>query len=221
MSRADDFYVQTNRDIFETIFAMFSMGQSVDPVTVLDQMKVRGVEKENSRQYLLELMEVTPTAANVLEYAAIVRDRALLRALAQVGDEISNMVYAGQGEADSMLEAAERKIYALSRDRDTGGLTPVASVVQRVFESISEAAARETAIPGLSTGLTDLDNAILGLNPGDLAIVAARPGMGKTSIALNIARAVGKASGKTVAFFLARDEPRTARDAPALGRGYG
>ena len=199
--RADDFYVQTNRDIFETIFAMFSIGQSVDPVTVLDQMKVRGVEKENSRQYLLELMEVTPTAANVLEYAAIVRDRALLRALAQVGDEISNMVYAGQGEADSMLEAAERKIYALSRDRDTGGLTPVASVVQRVFESISEAAARETAIPGLSTGLTDLDNAILGLNPGDLAIVAARPGMGKTSIALNIARAVGKASGKTVAFF--------------------
>ena len=77
----------------------------------------------------------------------------------------------------------------------------MASVVQRVFESISEAAARETAIPGLSTGLTDLDNAILGLNPGDLAIVAARPGMGKTSIALNIARAVGKASGKTVAFF--------------------
>ncbi len=199
--RAEDFYVQANRDIFETIFAMFSMGQTIDPVTVLEQMKVRGVQKDNSQQYLLELMEITPTAANVLEYAAIVRDRALLRALAQVGDEITNMVYAGEGEADAMLENAERKIYALSRDRDTGGLTPVASVVQRVFEAISEAADSESAIPGLSTGLGDLDNAILGLNGGDFDIIAARPGMGKTSLALNVARSVGKSSGKTVAFF--------------------
>ena len=199
--KAEDFYVQANKDIFETIFAMFSFGQTIDPVTVLDQMKVRGVFKENSQQYLLELMEITPTAANVLEYAAIVRDRALLRALAQVGEEIASSVYAGSGQADSLLESAERKIYALSRDRDTGGLTPVASVVQRVFDAISEAAASESAIPGISTGLPDLDNAILGLNGGDFALVAARPGMGKTSIALNIARHVGKASGKTVAVF--------------------
>ena len=199
--KAEDFYVQTNREIFETIFAMFSFGQTIDPVTVLDQMKARGVIKDNSRQYLLELMEITPTAANVLEYAAIIRDRALLRALAQVGDDITKMVYEGAGQADSMLEAAERKIYALSRDRDTGGLTPVASVVQRVFDAISEAAESESAIPGLSTGLPDLDNTILGLNPGDFNIIAARPGMGKTSLALNIARHVGKNSGKTVAFF--------------------
>ena len=199
--KAEDFYVQANKDIFETIFAMFSFGQTIDPVTVLDQMKVRGVFKENSQQYLLELMEITPTAANVLEYAAIVRDRALLRALAQVGEEIASSVYAGSGQADSLLESAERKIYALSRDRDTGGLTPVASVVQRVFDAISEAAASESAIPGISTGLPDLDNAILGLNGGDFALVAARPGMGKTSIALNIARHVGKTSGKTVAVF--------------------
>ena len=197
--KAEDFYVQANKDIFETIFAMFSFGQTIDPVTVLDQMKVRGVFKENSQQYLLELMEITPTAANVLEYAAIVRDRALLRALAQVGEEIASSVYAGSGQADSLLESAERKIYALRRDRDTGGLTPVASVVQRVFDAISEAAASESAIPGISTGLPDLDNAILGLNGGDFALVAARPGMGKTSIALNIARHVGKTSGKTVA----------------------
>lgn len=199
--KADDFYVQANRDIFETIFAMFSYGQTVDPVTVLDQMKVRGVQKENSPQYLTELMEITPTAANVLEYAAIVRDRALLRALAQVGEDITNMVYEGSGQADTMLENAERKIYALSRDRNTGGLTPVASVVQRVFDAISEAASNESAIPGLSTGLPDLDHAILGLNGGDFALIAARPGMGKTSIALNIARYVGKTSGKTVAVF--------------------
>ncbi len=199
--KAEDFYVQANREIFETVYAMFSYGQTIDAVTVLDQMRVRGVWKENSQQYLFELMEITPTAANVLEYAAIVRDRALLRALASVGEEITNMVYAGSGQADSMLEAAERKIYALSRDRDTGGLTPVASVVQRVFEAISEAASSESSIPGLATGLPDLDRAILGLNPGDFALIAARPGMGKTSIALNIARNIGKSSGKTVAIF--------------------
>ena len=199
--KAEDFYVQANREIFETVFAMFSYGQTIDAVTVLDQMKVRGVWKENSQQYLLELIEITPTAANVLEYAAIVRDRALLRALGAVGDEISKMVYEGSGEADEMLETAERKIYALSRDRDTGGLTPVASVVQRVFENISEAAESESAIPGLATGLPDLDRAILGLNGGDFALIAARPGMGKTSIALNIARHIGKTSGKAVAIF--------------------
>lgn len=199
--KAEDFYVQANRDIFETVFAMFSFGQTVDPVTVLDQMKSRGVLKDNSRQYLLELMQITPTAANVLEYAAIVRDRALLRALAAVGEDITNSVYSGAGQADSLLENAERKIYALSRDRDTGGLTPVASVVQRVFDAISEAAESDSAIPGEATGLGDLDRAILGLNGGDLVIIAARPGMGKTSIALNIARHVGKTSGKTVAVF--------------------
>ena len=199
--KADDFYVQANKEIFETVFSMFSFGQTVDPVTVLDGMKARGVLHDGSRQYLLDMMAVTPTAANVLEYAAIVRDRALLRALVSVGEEITNMVYSGSGQADAVLEAAERKIYALSRDRGEGGLTPVASVVQRVFEAISEAAESESSIPGLSTGLPDLDRAILGLGPGDFTIVAARPGMGKTSMALNIARSVGKTSGKTVAFF--------------------
>ena len=198
---AEDFYVQANREIFETMYSMFSFGQTVDAVTVLDQMKVRGVWKDNSRQYLVELMQLTPTAANVLEYAAIVRDRALLRALGQAGDEISSMVYSGSGEADAMLETAERKIFELSRDRNNGGLIPVASIVQRVFEEISEAAASESAIPGLATGLPDLDRMILGLNPGDFALIAARPGVGKTSIALNITRSIGKSSGKTVAFF--------------------
>ena len=199
--KADDFYVQANRDIFETVYAMFSYGQTVDPVTVLDRMKERGVWKENTRQYLLELMELTPTAANVMEYAAIVRDRALLRALAKAGEEISAMAYGGGGSAPAVLEAAERKVYALSRGQNVGGLTPVATVVQRVIEAVSEAAASDNSITGLSTGLVDLDNTILGLNGGDLDIIAARPGVGKTSLALNIARQVGKATGRTVAVF--------------------
>ena len=200
--KSADFYIQTNREIFETMFSMFSFGRTIDPVTVLGEMKVRGVYKENSsEQYLGELMEITPTAANVMEYAAIVADRALLRALAQAADEISNMVYEGGGTAESILEAAERKIFALGKDRKTGGLEPVATVVQRVYDGISEAALSENSTPGISTGIRELDGTILGMGPGDFILVASRPGMGKTSIGLNIALSAAKSTGKTVAVF--------------------
>ena len=88
--KPDEFYIKLNRDIYETMYAMFSYGQTIDPVTVLDQMRVRGVWQADSENYLAELMRVTPTAANVLEYAAIVRDRALLRRLGEAADEINN-----------------------------------------------------------------------------------------------------------------------------------
>ena len=196
-----EFYIQQNRDIFETVYAMFSYGQTIDPVTVLDQMKVRGVFREGSPEYLAELMRITPTAANVLEYAAIVRDRALLRNLAAAADEINNLVYDGSGEAENILEAAESKIYALRQGRNIGGLLPISTVVQTVYENISEAASSGRVIPGLSTGLKDLDKYILGLNKGELILIAARPAMGKTSIALNIAMDVAKHTDKTVAIF--------------------
>ena len=199
--KADEFYSKLNRDIYETVYAMFSYGQTIDPVTVLDQMKVRGVYQDNCPEYVAEVMRQTPTAANVLEYAAIVRDRALLRRLGETADEINTMVYEGAGEADAMLEAAERKIYALRQGRSVGGLVPVASVVQNVFDNLSEAAASGSRIPGLSTGLPDLDRMILGLNKGEFVLIAARPGMGKTSIALNIALYAAMNLGKTVAIF--------------------
>ena len=196
-----EFYIQQNRDIFETIYAMFSYGQTIDPITVLDQMKTRGVFRETSTAYIAELMRITPTAANVLEYAAIVSDRALLRNRATAADEINTLVYEGTGEAENMLEAAERKIYALRQGRVVGGLVPISTVVQTVYSNLSEAASSGQKIPGLSTGLNDLDRYILGLNKGELILIAARPGMGKTSIALNIAMNVAKKSGKTVAVF--------------------
>ena len=196
-----EFYIQQNRDIFETIYAMFSYGQTIDPITVLDQMKTRGVFRETSTAYIAELMRITPTAANVLEYAAIVSDRALLRNLATAADEINTLVYEGTGEAENTLEAAERKIYALRQGRVVGGLVPISTVVQTVYSNLSEAASSGQKIPGLSTGLNDLDRYILGLNKGELILIAARPGMGKTSIALNIAMNVAKKSGKTVAVF--------------------
>ena len=199
--KADEFYSKRNRDIYETMYAMFSYGQTVDPVTVLDQMKVRGVWDEGCEGYMAEVMTLTPTAANVLEYAAIVRDRALLRRLGETADEINNMLGEGSGEAEALLEAAERKIYALRQGRNVGGLTPVSAVVQTVFDEMNAAAASGNKFPGLPTGFPDLDRTILGLNNSELVLVAGRPGMGKTSIALNMALHVGMTQGKTVAIF--------------------
>ena len=199
--RGDEFYVRANRDVFETIAAMFAFGQTVDPVTVLDQMKVRGVYEDSSPSYLAEIMRVTPTSANAMEYAAIIKDRALLRSIGTVADEINTMVYEGSGEADSVLEAAESKMYALREGRGSAGLREIRHVIQNVFDTMSEAAASGSKIPGLSTGLPDLDNMILGLNKSELILIAARPGMGKTSIALNIALNVAMTQRKKVAVF--------------------
>ena len=199
--RSDEFYIKLNRDIYDTMAAMFAYGQTIDPVTVLDQMKVRGVYTDECDAYMAEVMRVTPTASNVMEYAAIVRDKALLRRLGETADEINAMVYEGSGEAENLLEAAERKIYALRQGRNVGGLMPVSSVVQNVFDELSEIAASGKKIPGLSTGLVDLDRTILGLNKSELILVAARPGMGKTSIALDMALYAAMSQRKTVAMF--------------------
>lgn len=201
-ARAEHFYNRANREIFETIFTMFNYAQTIDPVTVLEQMKERGVyHEETSRSYLLELMKMTPTAANVREYVTIIRDKALQRDLGKVAGDITNMVNEGLGGADEMLEVAERSIYALRKDRTIGGLKPVSEVIQTVYDDLNRIAQEGERLPGLATGLVDLDRQILGLNEGELILIASRPGMGKTSIAMNIAMNAAKTSGKAVAVF--------------------
>lgn len=197
-----DFYLEQNREIFETIYTMFNFSQVIDPVTVIDQMKLRGVFSEESTvNYIMQLMDITPTAANVKEYAQIVRDKALLRDLAQTAADITETVYAGQGSACEVLEAAEKKIYALRNDRSSQELEPISSILLDVYDRLSELAQSGSDIPGLSTGLRDLDKKIAGLNKSDLLLIAARPGMGKSSIALNIALSVAKNTKKTVVIF--------------------
>lgn len=196
-----DFYIKTNQDIFETIYSMFSYSMVIDPVTVLEQMRVNGTFREDvSAQYVLDLMNITPTAANVMEYAAIVRDKALLRNIAEVGSSINSMAME-DGSAMDVLEAAEKRIYALRQGRSRGGLEEISKVMITVYEQLSKAAQSKDRLPGLSTGLIDLDNFIMGLNDSDLILIASRPGMGKTSMALNIALHVAKTSGKSVAVF--------------------
>ena len=200
--RVDDFYLRQNREIYETIYSMFNYSLTIDPVTVLENMKKSGYYDENqSRGYILQLMDTTPTAANVLEYVEIIRDKTLLRRVAETAGELTALVQEGTDSGQDVLEAAEQRIYAIRQGRAAKGLTPISAVLIEVYDRLSELAASDSAIPGLSTGLKDLDRAISGLNKSDLILLAARPGMGKTSMALNILLDAGKKSGKTVAFF--------------------
>ena len=111
--RPEDFYLQQNREIYETIYTMFNFSQSIDPVTVLEKMRELGVYHDNSRDYIKQLMEITPTAANAVRYAGIVRDKAMLRGLADAGSDIVETVYAQVGSPAELLESAEKKIFRL------------------------------------------------------------------------------------------------------------
>ncbi len=201
--RPDDFYLRQNREVFETIYSMFVYSRPIDGVTVAGEMEKNGTyDDATTRPYLAQLMDVTPTSANVMEYAAIVRDKSLLRALYTAAGEISSLVQDGAGEAASILEAAEQKIYAVRRGRSAQNMTPIGVVLQGVLDHLSElSASGGKTLPGLPTGLSVLDDKTNGLNKSDLVLLAARPGMGKTSMALNMALNVARSSGKSVAVF--------------------
>ena len=201
----EDFYLRQNREIYETIYTMFNYSQTIDPVTVLDKMRelgyYRDTEQENSRDYIRQLMEITPTAANVVRYAGIVRDKAMLRGLADAASDISKTVIEQKGTPAEILESAEKKIYDLRKGERGDSLEHIGTTLHRVFDNLTELAMSDSAIPGMSTGMRDLDAKINGLNKSDLLLLAARPAMGKTAFALNLCLNVAKKYNKTVAVF--------------------
>ena len=199
--KPEDFYLQQNREIFEAVYTMFNFSETIDPVTVLDKMRQLGTHRDNSRDYVLQLMEITPTAAHAVRYANIVKDKAMLRGLGQAASDIGEMVYEGVGTPGEMLESAEKKIYALRKGERGDSLEHIGTILHKVFDNLTELSQSDSAIPGLSTGLRDLDNKINGLNKSDLLLVAARPAMGKSAFALNIGVNVAKKYNKTVAIF--------------------
>ena len=198
----EDFYLRANRDIFETIYYMFIYSRPIDGVTVAGEMERNGVYNDNTRDYLVQLMDVTPTSANVMEYVKIVLDKSLMRQVAAAAGSITAMVQEGNGDAGDMLESAEQKVYAIRRGRSAQNMVTVSMVLQDVMNHLAElTASGGKTLPGLSTGLSAVDAKINGLNKSDLLLLAARPGMGKTSMALNVALSAAKESGKTVAIF--------------------
>ena len=127
--KPDDFFLEQNREIYETIYTMFNFSETIDPVTVLDKMRALGNYHDNSRDYIMQLMEITPTAANAVRYANIVREKSMLRGLGTAATEISSLVHEQVGTPSEILEAAERKIYALRKgeSRDSLYLTTIST----------------------------------------------------------------------------------------------
>ncbi|MBP3319589.1 MAG: replicative DNA helicase, partial [Ruminiclostridium sp.] len=197
----EDFYLRTNREIYETIYTMFNFSATIDPVTVLDKMKELGLHQDNSRDYILQLMEITPTAANVKEYVRIVKDKALLRRISETAGELTALVQEEGETAQAVLDLAEQRIYGIRQGRNTQGLEPLSKILVDVFDRLQELSLSGSDVPGMATGFTDLDRTLTGLHPTELVLLAARPGMGKTSFALNILLHAGKFSGKSVVFF--------------------
>ena len=170
----EDFYLKPNRDIYETIYTMFSFSATIDPVTVLDQMKLRGVYDENTTSnYLLQLMEITPTAANVSEYIRIVKDKALLRRISETAGELTTLVQEGGETAQAVLDLAEQRIYAIRQGKSSQGLEPLSKILVDVFDRLQELSMSGSDVPGMATGFADL----------------------------NVLLHAGKFSGKSVVFF--------------------
>ncbi|WP_298171084.1 replicative DNA helicase [Acidithiobacillus sp.] len=202
---AEDFYERRHRQIFLAISAMLGAGRAVDAVTVSEWLQdheqladVGGV------QYLLMLANETPSAANVLAYARIVRERATLRDLIRVGREIAELAYRPEGrEAQSLLDEAESRVFQLAegQQRAGEGFKQLKDALPAVIDRIEAIAREKKGVTGLSTGFADLDEKTSGLHPGQLIIVAGRPSMGKTSFAMNIAEYVACNEGKPVAVF--------------------
>jgi replicative DNA helicase len=199
--RPADFYLQQNREIYEAIYSMFSLSQTIDPVTVLDKMRELGVYHDNSRQYVRDLMEITPTAANATHYAGIVAEKAMLRGLGDAAQNISKKVASQVGTPMEIQEYAERLIYDLRKGERGDSLEHIGVTMHKVFDHLKLMSESDSAIPGMSTGLKDLDRTINGLNNSDLLLIAARPAMGKSAFALNLALNVAKKYKKTVAIF--------------------
>ena len=198
----EDFYLQANRDIYNTMYRMFNFSAVIDPVTVLDEMKLAGVFDENtSRSYILQLMDVTPTSANVMEYVRIVKDKSLLRQIYNTAGELTELVREGGETASHVLDLAEQRIYSIRQGRNSQGLEPLSAILVDVFQHLQELSEAGSEVPGLASGFIDLDRTLTGIHPSELVLLAARPGMGKTSFALNVLLHAGKFSGKTVVFF--------------------
>ncbi len=190
----DDFYRADHRTIFRAIIELLNDSKPADVLTVSESLKQHGeLEKIGGIAYLQQLAQSTASAANIRRYAEIVRERAIMRMLAESATEIADSAYAPQGkEAKQLLDEAEKKILAIGEagGRNNKALVPISQLLGEVMARIDELHRNPSAVTGVATGFTDLDDMTAGLQPGDLIIVAGRPSMGKTAFSLNMAENV-------------------------------
>ncbi|MDH3225844.1 MAG: replicative DNA helicase [Thermoleophilia bacterium] len=202
MVSAGDFYKEAHRRIYEAIGELFNTGQPVEPLTVIEQLtKMGDLEGAGGRMGVLGVMESPYISASFKTYADIVRDTATQRRLLQVGQHIEGLVAQREGETTQMLQSAEDLIYELSQSRVRGDFRGAHELVIESMERLTEASERGSEITGLPTGFVDFDRLTGGMRPANLVVVAARPSMGKTALALGIAEHVSLKQEGTVAIF--------------------
>ena len=186
--RPDDFYREAHRVIFEVVVHLANKGEPVDLITVSEELKQRGMlDKVGGVAYLTQLVNFVPTAANVEHYANIVAEKSLLRSIISVATNIVKMGYEGTEEVDVILDRAEKEIFEISQKRNIKGFVNLRSILVETFERIEKLYESKGGVTGLPTGYSDFDRMTAGLQPSDLIILAARPSMGKTTFALNLA----------------------------------
>ncbi len=203
MITEDDFSIEEHRQIFVTMRSMFMQSKEIDIITLVNNLVEDGVYNETGgKEYIMLLAKIVPTAANIKDYAKIVKDKALLRKLINACDEISGVAYSEQGKAEDTVDMAEQKIFDIAEKRSSKEFRHIRDIMKGVYsdlELISEN--NGEIITGAKTGFSGLDRVLVQLGKGDLVLVGARPGMGKTSFAMNIAVNVAKQTKKTVCIF--------------------
>ena len=200
---ADCFHKEQHKKMFGILLSMFSSGETMDFITILDRVRSEKVfeSDEQAKLYLTQLVQIVPTSKNVDEYAKIVREKYYLRRLISVSSDIRSKASEGM-EAKRLLDHAEQQIYEIRQGRDSTGLVHISDVIVKTYDNLQVVAKNsKDGLLGLSWGFSDFDRTTNGLNMSDLIILAARPAVGKTSLALNIASFVGERSGKSVAIF--------------------
>ncbi len=211
--RAEHFYIPQNRRLYEIVTALSAASQPIEFITILEKLRRDELFDDTSaKSYITNIIQSVATSANIVTHADIIRERFYVRSLIVASRDIIDMASGGVTDANVLLGAAEQKIYEIRQGRDITGLKQLGSVIEgETFVRLSKISNPETRKDyiGIPTGFSELDKLTTGLNRSDLIIVGARPGMGKTAFALNIARNVAVQSGKTVCFFsleMSRDQ---------------
>ena len=201
---ADSFYRKSHREIYSEMLRMFSSGSAADYLTILEAVRKAEIfeSDEDAKVYLTSLAQSVPSIANVVSYALIVQEKAYLRSLLRISQDINSNVAQKADDPKKLLDSVEQRIFEIRQGREAGGLTRIDEVIVQAYDKLQKLSSEDgEKYKGISTGFKELDDITTGLNASDLLIVAARPGMGKTSFALNIATNVAKKSGKDVAVF--------------------
>ncbi len=199
---ADDFYQNAHKQIFETMLRLSDQGKAIDVVTVTEELSAKKeIEDVGGLSYLLELANAVPTAANVAHYAKIVEEKALLRRLIRVATKIVEDGYTREDEVEALLGEAEKKMMEVANRKNAGDFKHVKDVLVETFDNIEQLQSQKGDVTGIPTGFRDLDNITAGFQRNDLIIVAARPSVGKTAFALNVAQSVAVQARENVAIF--------------------